>query len=84
MNFSYMYLCQKQCCIDQYFVWFEGKVGNNLDRHENIGKGQIGTEGFQRIMNDSRLNGIPMILETPCPDDDMYEKEVKILYSLCK
>uniref|UniRef100_K1Q5R6 DNA-(Apurinic or apyrimidinic site) lyase n=1 Tax=Magallana gigas TaxID=29159 RepID=K1Q5R6_MAGGI len=62
----------------------KGKVGNNLDRHENIGKGHIGTEGFRRIMNDSRLNNIPMILETPCPDDDTYEKEVKILYSLCK
>uniref|UniRef100_A0A8W8MN53 Xylose isomerase-like TIM barrel domain-containing protein n=1 Tax=Magallana gigas TaxID=29159 RepID=A0A8W8MN53_MAGGI len=62
----------------------KGEVGNNLDRHENIGKGHIGMEGFRRIMNDSRLNNIPMILETPCPDDDTYEKEVKILYSLCK
>lgn len=35
-------------------------------------------------MNDSRLNNIPMILETPCLDDDTYKKEVKILYSLCK
>ncbi|XP_022319896.1 putative endonuclease 4 [Crassostrea virginica] len=61
----------------------KGKVGNKLDRHENIGKGEIGLESFRRIMNDHRLSGIPMILETPCPNDDTYEKEVKVLYALC-
>ncbi|XP_022316467.1 uncharacterized protein LOC111120090 [Crassostrea virginica] len=61
----------------------KGKVGNKLDRHENIGKGEIGLESFRRIMNDHRLSRIPMILETPCPNDDTYEKEVKVLYSLC-
>ena len=40
-------------------------VGSHLDRHENIGRGKIGREGFRRIVNDVRLRGIPMILETP-------------------
>ncbi|XP_061191417.1 uncharacterized protein LOC133199596 [Saccostrea echinata] len=62
----------------------KAEVGSHLDRHENIGKGRIGKAGFQRIMNDPRLNNIPMILETPCPEDDTYEKEVRILYSMCK
>ncbi|XP_061191480.1 protein hsr-9-like [Saccostrea echinata] len=62
----------------------KAEVGSHLDRHENIGQGRIGKAGFQRIMNDPRLNNIPMILETPCPKDDTYEKEVRILYSMCK
>ena len=40
-------------------------LGEHVDRHENIGKGRIGSEGFRAIMNDSRLDGIPLILETP-------------------
>ncbi|PIK34940.1 putative DNA-(apurinic or apyrimidinic site) lyase-like isoform X4 [Apostichopus japonicus] len=43
----------------------KGKVGCHLDRHENIGKGFIGLDGFRRLMNDKRFDGIPMILETP-------------------
>ena len=42
-----------------------GKLGCHLDRHENIGKGKIGLEAFRCIVNDPRLRGIPMILETP-------------------
>ncbi|XP_078609866.1 putative endonuclease 4 isoform X2 [Branchiostoma floridae x Branchiostoma japonicum] len=60
----------------------KGDVGCHLDRHENIGKGKIGIEGFRRVMNDPRLNNIPMILETPMGLDD--EDEIRILYSLCE
>ena len=35
-------------------------------------------------MNDPRFNDIPMILETPCASDDTYEKEIKMLYNMCK
>ena len=42
-----------------------GDVGCHLDRHENIGKGKIGLQAFKYVMNDPRLRGIPMILETP-------------------
>ncbi len=41
------------------------RLGSKSDRHENIGKGQIGLEGFRAIMNDPQINCIPMILETP-------------------
>ncbi|XP_064478232.1 probable endonuclease 4 [Ornithodoros turicata] len=57
----------------------KGKLGSHLDRHENIGKGSIGLEGFRRIMNDPRLDHLPMILETPEMD---YAKEIVLLYSL--
>ena len=60
-----------------------GTLGCHLDRHENIGKGRIGKEGFRRIMKHPRLNNIPMILETPCPEEKTYAKEVKMLYAMC-
>ena len=40
-------------------------LGTRVDRHENIGKGFIGLEGFRNLMNDKRLTHIPKILETP-------------------
>jgi deoxyribonuclease-4 len=39
--------------------------GSRVDRHEHIGRGQIGAEGFRRVLADRRLRGIPMYLETP-------------------
>ncbi|KAH9494918.1 DNA-(apurinic or apyrimidinic site) lyase [Bulinus truncatus] len=54
-------------------------LGSNLDRHQNIGRGHIGLEGFRYIMSDPRFNELPMILETPLTD---YAEEVKILYEL--
>ena len=39
--------------------------GSRRDRHEHIGEGKIGLDGFRFIMNDSRLAHIPMVLETP-------------------
>ena len=39
--------------------------GSRVDRHEHIGKGQIGLEAFRFIMRDRRLKKIPKVLETP-------------------
>ncbi len=39
--------------------------GSRVDRHDHIGKGKIGTRGFRHLMNDSRFERIPKILETP-------------------
>lgn len=41
------------------------ECGSYVDRHENIGDGFIGIEGFTLLMNDKRLFTIPKILETP-------------------
>ncbi|PIO53208.1 hypothetical protein TELCIR_25467, partial [Teladorsagia circumcincta] len=54
-------------------------LGCRADRHENIGRGRIGKSGFKCIMDDERLNGIPLILETPEGD---YPREMITLYSL--
>jgi deoxyribonuclease-4 len=40
-------------------------LGSNVDRHAHIGEGEIGLAGFTNIMNDTRLCGLPGILETP-------------------
>ncbi len=40
-------------------------VGSRVDRHEHIGKGAIGLEGFACLMNDNKLIHVPKILETP-------------------
>lgn len=43
-------------------------AGSRIDRHAPIGEGTIGAETFRRLMNDPRLDGIPLILETPDVD----------------
>jgi deoxyribonuclease-4 len=41
------------------------ELASRIDRHEHIGKGQIGLDGFRWLLNDRRLRRIPMSLETP-------------------
>ncbi len=53
----------------------KGGLGSRLDRHEHIGKGQIGTAGFSGLMNDPRLADVPKILETPKGDDLAEDRE---------
>jgi len=45
------------------------ELGSRVDRHAHIGRGQIGLEGFRLLINDPRLQHIPMILETPKGED---------------
>lgn len=61
------------------------ELGSRRDRHEHIGKGFIGKEGFSNIMNDKRLKKIPKILETP-KGKEMKEdiRNIKTLLSLIK
>ena len=39
--------------------------GSRVDRHQHIGKGQIGLDAFRFIMRDLRFGKIPKVLETP-------------------
>jgi deoxyribonuclease-4 len=39
--------------------------GSNVDRHQNIGDGEIGSEAFRRILADPQLSRVPLILEVP-------------------
>ncbi len=60
-------------------------LNSHVDRHEHIGKGMIGLEGFRLLMNDKRFEQIPKILETP-KSEDMHEdvENLSVLKSLIK
>lgn len=53
------------------------------DRHEKIGKGKIGLEAFERIVNHPKLRDLPFYLETPC-DLQGYKEEIELLKGLQK
>ena len=55
-------------------------LGSHKDRHEKIGKGQIGSEAMKRIINHPKLQGLPVILETP-NDDAGWTEEIAFLRS---
>lgn len=57
-------------------------LGSRVDRHELLGKGMIGEGFFTRMMNDTRFDNIPLVLETP--DESVWADEIKWLYSLVK
>ena len=59
--------------------------GARVDRHEHIGHGMIGAQGFAFLMNDKRFVQIPKILETP-KSDDLHEdvENIKVLRALVK
>jgi len=56
-------------------------VGSHLDRHENIGRGEIGVDGFRRIVTDPRWASVPGYLETPL-DDHGYARYAEDLATL--
>ncbi len=56
-------------------------LGGHLDRHHSLGEGELGWEPFRRMMQDSRLDGIPLILETI--DEARWPEEIARLRSFC-
>ncbi len=44
------------------------ELGSGRDRHENIGQGHIGIDGFRRIMAHKAFRDVPFLLEVPGPD----------------
>lgn len=54
-------------------------MGSRVDRHELIGEGTLGNRFFERLMQDDRFDGIPLILETP--DPSRWPAEIELLYS---
>jgi deoxyribonuclease IV len=56
-------------------------LGSRVDRHEHIGQGYIGPQGFELLLNDHRLAGLPMVLETP-KDDNADVRNLAMLRSL--
>ena len=54
-------------------------LGSHVDRHHSLGKGEIGLDAFRFIMNDERMDDIPLILETI--DETIWKEEIELLYS---
>ena len=50
-------------------------LGARVDRHDHVGKGMIGTDGFAALMADQRLRHIPKILETPSGEKHCHDLE---------
>ena len=58
-------------------------LDSRVDRHEHIGKGEIGLAGFRLLLNDLRFRQHPMVLETPKGKDLKEDKEnLRVLRSL--
>ena len=58
------------------------ELGTRVDRHDSLGKGFIGNNLFEWIMNDPRMDGIPLILETP--NEEIWAEEIALLKSYSK
>ena len=58
------------------------EMGSRVDRHDSLGTGTLGLEVFECIMNDSRFDGIPLILETP--NEELWAEEIQILKNMRK
>ena len=55
-------------------------LGTHVDRHDRIGEGLIGKAFFERLMQDSRFDNIPLVLETP--DESKWAEEIAWLRSV--
>jgi deoxyribonuclease-4 len=60
----------------------KGALNSHLDRHANIGEGQIGEAGFRRILTHPALRTKPFILETPVDEDGDDKRNVDALKRL--
>ena len=56
------------------------KLGSRVDRHHSLGEGEIGWDAFRFIMNDPRMDDIPLVLETI--NSDIWDREIEALYNL--
>ena len=71
-------------------------LGSRRDLHQNVGLGFLGLRAFHTLVNDSRFENMPLILETPCEkpdpkdpsgkktveDKSIWAREIKLLESL--
>jgi len=59
-------------------------LASHRDRHEHIGEGYIGAQGFRRILANPTLRTKPFILETPQDREGDDRRNVETLKSLCR
>jgi deoxyribonuclease IV len=56
------------------------ELGSRVDRHDSLGVGKIGWDAFKFIMNDDRMDDIPLVLETI--NEEIWAQEIQALYDL--
>jgi deoxyribonuclease-4 len=61
----------------------KGALGSHIDRHQHIGEGHIGADGFRRILAHPKLRTKPFILETPRDKEGDDRRNVEKLKELC-
>lgn len=61
----------------------KNELGSHKDRHEKIGKGNIGLDAMVSIINHPALRNLPFYLETP-NDLEGYQREIELLRQLYK
>jgi deoxyribonuclease-4 len=59
-------------------------LGSHVDRHQHIGEGYIGMDGFRRILTHPRLRSKAFILETPVEQDGDDRRNLETLKRLCQ
>jgi deoxyribonuclease IV len=59
-------------------------LGSHVDRHEHIGEGYIGIDGFRRILTHPKLRNKAFILETPVDQDGDEQRNLDTLKALWK
>jgi deoxyribonuclease-4 len=59
-------------------------LGSHVDRHQHIGQGYIGLDGFRRILTHPKLRSKAFILETPREKDGDDKRNVETLKNLCR
>jgi deoxyribonuclease-4 len=57
-------------------------LDSRRDRHELIGRGEIGLDFFRKVVNDERFDNVLGVLETPATKEHTYKDEVELLKSL--
>ncbi|MCK8816476.1 deoxyribonuclease IV [Natroniella sulfidigena] len=60
------------------------EFASNKDRHQHIGQGEIGLEGFENLVNHPQLRNKLFILETPIDDNGDDQQNLATLKELVK
>jgi len=55
-----------------------GPVGSGLDRHEYVGKGQIGEKGFRAFLHYGDVAKLPLIMEVPVEEKTQYDENLRM------
>ena len=58
------------------------ELGARSDNHQHIGEGEIGEEGFRRVVNEPAFAELPMVIETPKDDEESDPTNIALLRRL--